>query len=175
MGNIFIGLLLICLDFDLTLENIKVGLLPNFLGYIVMIKGLKIMAQESPVFIKAKPFAAGMAVYTGILYIMDLLGISASYGALTYLLSLLATGVLLYILYIIVSGVSDTEKKYEISLEGDRLKSAWILRAVFDIISYVLYWFWPLPIIGVIGSLLSSIYFLVIFHKSKHLYYAKVL
>jgi hypothetical protein len=76
--------MLIFLDFNLNLGNSQIGLIPDFAGYIVMINGLREMADESPLFMKVKPYATGMAVYTAAVYAMDLFGISSSLGALSY-------------------------------------------------------------------------------------------
>ena len=77
MRNIFIGFILIFLDFNLTINNSQIGLIPDFIGYIIMINGLTEMADDSRLFLKSKPYAAGMAVYTGILYFADMFGISS--------------------------------------------------------------------------------------------------
>lgn len=174
MKNIFTGFLLVFLNFDLNLGSSKIGLLPDFLGYIIMIKGLNELAQDSVRFIKAKTYAFGMAFYTGILYIFDFLGITPYFGVISYLLSVLATVVSLYISYNIVMGVFDIEKKYGISLDGERLKSAWMLNAVFSVLSYMLYWAGPLAVFSVIAFFIVAVYFLVVFNKSKNLYYASV-
>ena len=68
MRNIFSGFILIFLDFNLNLGNSTIGLIPDFIGYFVMIGGLDQMVGESTIFTKVRPFVVGMAVYTGILY-----------------------------------------------------------------------------------------------------------
>lgn len=80
MRNIFIGLMLVFIDFNLNIGSSQIGLIPDFAGYIVLAAGLREMAGESNMFAKAGPFASGMAVYTGIIYLMDLFGVSASLG-----------------------------------------------------------------------------------------------
>ncbi len=105
MNNIMIGFIFVFLDFNLTFGNSKIGLIPDFIGYMVMAKGLIQMAEESLLFMKAKPYATGMAVYTGVLYFMDLSGISVLLGALSYILAIVSTIISLYISYNIVMGV----------------------------------------------------------------------
>ena len=58
-------------------------------------------------FIKIKPFVTGMAVYSGFLYFIDLIGASVLFGAMTYLLAIISTAISLYITYNIVMGVID--------------------------------------------------------------------
>jgi len=71
-------MLLVFLDFNINLGRSKIGLLPDFIGYIVMAGGLAELQSESESFAKVKGFAKGMAVYSGILYLLDLLGFSFS-------------------------------------------------------------------------------------------------
>ncbi len=171
MNNILIGFLLIFLDFNLTLGNSQLGLIPDFIGYIVLRNGLAEMAGESPLFLKAKPYATGMAVYTGILYFMDLLGISASLGALSYLLAIASTVISLYISYDIVMGVKDMEEKYNAPLNGASLHATWTLLAVFNIVVYISLLIPVLAVICIIVTVIVAICFLVAFSKSKNLYY----
>lgn len=171
MRNIFIGLLLIFLDFNLNLGSSQIGLIPDFLGYIVMLNGLSEMAQESPLFMKVKPHATGMAVYTGVLYVLDLVGFSSSAGVFSYLLAAASVVVSLYISYNIVMGVKETEGRYGAGLNGDSLKSAWKLLAVFSAVTFVFILIPALAIVCIIISFIAAIYFLVAFNKSKNLYY----
>ena len=174
MKNIFIGFILIFLDFSLNIGNSKIGLIPDFVGYIVMISGLEEMARESTLFKKVKPYAAGMAVYTGVLYLLDLVGASVSLGALTYLLAFTSTAVSLYISYNIVMGVIDMEGKYNTPLNGDSLKSTWTLLAVFDVLTFVAWLIPPVAIICIIVYFIIAICFLFAFNNSKNLYYDTV-
>ncbi|MDF2944652.1 MAG: hypothetical protein K0S01_3510 [Herbinix sp.] len=174
MKNIFIGLILIFLDFSLNLGNSKIGLIPDFIGYIVMISGLEEMAGESTLFINVKPYVTGMAVYTGILYLLDLVGVSVSLGVLTYVLAITSTAISLYISYNIVMGVIDMEGKYNTSLNGDSLKSTCLLLVVFNVLNFVSWLIPSFAIIFIIMSFIVSICFLVAFNYSKNLYYDKV-
>jgi hypothetical protein len=171
MKNIFIGLILVFLDFNITLGNSKIGLIPDFIGYIVMITGLVEMSWESPMFAKVKPYVTGMAVYSGIIYILDLFGASVSLGAFTYILAIISTTISLYISYNIVMGVIDMEGKYTTDLNGDNLKSNWKLLVIFDVLSFLLLLIPVAGIISIIISFIIAVCFLVAFSKSKDLYY----
>ena len=172
MKNIFIGFIFIFLNFNLTLGSSKIGLFPDFVGYIVMIGGLVEMAEKSSIFMKVKPYVTGMAIYTGILYLLDLFGISVSLGALTYVLAITSMAVSLYISYNIVMGVIDIEEKYNMILNGRKLKSTWTLLAVFNVLTFVSLLIPFIAIIFIIVSIVVVIYFLIIFNSSKNLYLA---
>lgn len=171
MKKIFIGFLLIFLDFDLNLGNSKIGLIPDFIGYIVMINGLLEMEGESPLFIKVKSFATLMAVYTGILYFMDLVGISTASGSLSIILGITSTVISLYISWNIIMSVKDMEEKYNASLNGNSLKSTWTILAIFNILNFVFILIPALAILCIVVSFIVAICFLAAFNNSKNLYY----
>lgn len=174
MRNIFIGFMLIFLDFNLNLGNSQIGLIPDFAGYIVMINGLREMADESPLFMKVKPYATGMAVYTAAVYAMDLFGISSSLGAFSYILAITSTIISLYISYYIVMGVIEMEGKYNTLMNGASLKSTWTVLAVFNILSFVSLVIPVLAVVFIIVAFIVAIVFLVSFHTAKRLYYETV-
>ena len=174
MKNIFIGFILIFLDLNLNFGNSRIGFLPDFIGYMIMITGLVEMANESSFFMKVKPFATGMAVYTGIIYFMDLFGVTFSLGILSYVLAFTSTAISLYISYNIVMGVKDMEQKYRTLLNGDSLKQTWTLMAVFNVLSYALLVIPLLAIVSIIVAFLVAIGFLVAFNHSKNMYYGTV-
>ncbi len=174
MKRIFIGFIFVFLDFTITLDYSKIGLIPDFIGYIVMVNGLTEMAVESPQFAKGKPFAIGMAVYTGVLYLLDLLGVTSSTSIISMIRSLGSTSISLYISYTIVMGVKELEGKYHTLLNGDSLKTAWTLLLVFTLLATVTVLLIVISILFIIAALIVSIYFLVCLNKSKNLYYATV-
>lgn len=172
MTNIFSGLFLIFINFDLTLGNSKIGLFPDFIGYIIMVKGLVEMGGESWTFMKVKPWAIIMAVYTGILYFIELFGISESLGAIYVILSLASVVISLYISYTIVVGVEEVELKYRTDLNVYSLRFTWKILAVFEIAAFVAALLMSMvTIICVIVTIIAAVYFLVAFNKSKNSYY----
>jgi hypothetical protein len=163
--------MLIFLDFNLNLGNSQIGLIPDFAGYLVMINGLKEMSVESPMFMKVKPFASAMAVYTAVLYAMELFGISSSLGAFSYILAIASTIISLYISYYIVMGVMDLEEKYSTLFNGSGLKSTWTLLAVFNILSFISLVVPVLSVVFIVVAFIVAIVFLVSFNTAKRLYY----
>ena len=174
MKNIFVGFILIFLDFSLNLGNSKIGLIPDFVGYIVMIRGLEEMSVESSHFIKVKPYATVMVVYTGVLYLLDLVGFSVSLGVLSYVLGFISTAISLYISYNIVMGVNDLEGKYKASLNGASLKNTWTFLAVLNVSTYILILIPAVGLLCIIASFIVAICFLIAFNNSKNLYYDMV-
>lgn len=171
MNNIFVGFMFLFFDFDLNLNEMKIGLIPDFVGYIIMAKGLLEMADKSPLFLKVRPYASGMALYTAILYIMDLFNISTALGGMTYLLAIISIVISLYISYHIVMGVLDLEKSFGMNLSGDILKSIWYIHAGVTIMTYLTIIIPVFLLLFIFVSFIVSIIFLVMFNQSKNQYY----
>lgn len=171
MRNIFIGLLLIFLDFNLNLGNSTIGLIPDFIGYLYLIKGVDELIKESEFFDKVRPLAVFMSWYTGILYILDFLGLSKQLQGFSIILGLLNMCVSLYILYQIVNGVIDIEHKYGIMLEGEKLKSLWTFMVISNVLTYILLFVPAFALLLTIIALIIHIVFLIAFSNSKNLYY----
>lgn len=171
MSSIFTGFMFIFLDFSINLGNTRIELIPDFIGYLIMLGGLREMAGESPAFTKVRPHAVFMVFYTGIVWLLEVFGITVSLGALSLLLGLVSIIVSLYISYTIILGVRDMEGHYNTHLNSDSLKAAWNLLAIFTVLTFLLLLIPALSILCIIVSLIAAIWFLVAFSRSKTLYY----
>lgn len=149
----------------------QIDLLPNFVGYLLMMKGIDELIKESEFFDKVRPWAVFMACYSGVIFILDLLGISSQLQGFSIILGIINISITLYILYQIVSGVMDIEKKYGIFLDGDKLKDLWKFMSIFNVIIYFLMFFTTLAVVLMIITIITYIIFLITFNNSKNLYY----
>ena len=172
MKRLFTGLIFISLDFNLNLENCVIGLFPDWLGYLFLMGGLVEMASESGHFLKVRPLAVGMAVYTAVLYAMDLLGLSFSLGYAAIALGLFSSIISLYILFHIVQGVIDMERENAWNVNGAPLFTIWKIMAVCNVLSYVFLAMPPLLTMSVIVCSVAGIVFLVGFYKARVQYEA---
>lgn len=172
MHHIFIGFLLVFLDFNLNLGNSTIGLIPDFMGYYYMAKGLAELRQESPAFVSIRPFAVGMGFYSSVTYALDLFGITGITGWLGVIIGIVGTVLSLYISYTVISGVRDMEAARCADLNGAKLKSTWSLMAVFQGIAYISLVIPAVALVCIIGGFVTSIVFLVAFYKSRDLYLA---
>lgn len=183
MKMMLIGLFFILFQFDVKVGNATVGLLPDFLGYALLAVNLGRLKSESRRFARIRPLAAGMGIFTGILYLLDLVGFSSgmSYAeeveiSHTHLLFLLVAGVVttflsLYILFCIVRGIQAVELRAGVELNGEKLKTSCTGLSVF----LVLTWFFALLIPQMalfcgIGYFAFAVAFLVSFNKTSVLY-----
>lgn len=170
MSNIFKGLLLITLDFYLDLGRIRIGLLPDFPGYILLIKGMEELAGESEKFAKAIPLAKVMVVYTAVLYMLDLFGISVQLNFWSWVLGIAGMIARLVVIYWLVLGVQDMEARHRWELQGGKLRSMWQAMAVLSVIGQLCSWIPYVAIATAIAGVIVNICFLVAFHGTKKRY-----
>ena len=123
MKKFAIGFLLILLDFNLNFNQFSLNVLPDFVGYYLLLKGMAELERENPRFASPRPFAIGMVIYTAILWVGNLLGVSG--GSLMTLLSLIALAAHFYIAWVLVLAVREVEQWREADLYGKVLYKRW--------------------------------------------------
>lgn len=138
-----------------------------------MAGGITELAALSQRFIRLKPFVLGMAVYSVILYTIDLFGMTNQLGILSILLGIVSTIITLWISYGIIKGIKDIEAAQGRRLNSQSLMTTWSLMAVFTVISFVFLIFPILALISVVCNAIVSIVFLVAFNAAKNLYYGQ--
>ena len=173
MNELFIGMLLVFLDVNVEFNNHSMDVLPDFVGYLLMMRGLEGLSPMSRFFEKARPVAMGMMIFSAVLFGMDLLAVTVHARFLSFCLGLAGMICSLLIGFWIVSGVQDMERCRGWDLEGEKLHSMWLYSAVIQCITYVCGW---IPLVGPMGSiaaLVMYICFLAAFYRSKNLYEEK--
>ena len=170
MNKLFFGLLLIYLDVNINIDSHTLNLLPDWAGYCLLFSGLLDLAGESEKFTKAKPLCLDMAVYTGVLWVLNLVVGSASLGIFDWILSLAATAVSLYILYLIVSAIGDIETSRAVSIGQPKLMSAWKVMAVAYGAAQVLTILVALAVICLIVGFVATVVFMVYFNNTRKAY-----
>lgn len=173
MSSIFWGFFFIFINFNLTVNQHVLNILPPFVGYLLLMRGTRDMEAESSLFAPVRPFAVGMAVYTGILWLGDLLGVTGQGSWLGVLLGLAATVISLYVSWAVVQAIRDVESRRGADLNSVSLKTAWTVLAVAQVVAYVLALLGSLlALMGVIAGLVGIIWFLVALWRSRRNYEA---
>ena len=185
MGKIFVGMIFVFVDFNITFGVgttgvlLRIGLIPDFVGYIIMLSGLKELKGLSERFAQVRPLVIGMIVFSVIEYMMNLLGIGHTVTfvhTLTVIdLIVLAvtiglTVVSFIISYNIIMGIKDIEVSKTVFLNSDTLYLVWKLKVIFVIVAYVLMVIPLLALISIIIVLGITICFLCFFYKTKRLF-----
>lgn len=134
MISIFWGFFLIFFNF--TINNFD--LLPDFLGYGLIVYGLGKLAGESEYFKRGEYFSMGM-------FLLDLFfGLYKFYVGLDYVNSLISlfdiitSIIFLYIIYLIIKGITDLEKRDQLYYYSDTLFTIWKVLVVCHIAIHVL-------------------------------------
>lgn len=123
MKKFAIGFLLIFLDFNLNFNQASLNVLPDFVGYYLLLQGTREMEGESSLFAGPRPFMVVMIVYTAILWVGGLFGISG--GLLMTLLNVIALAVSFYISWVLVQALRDMETRHNADLYGTVLNKRW--------------------------------------------------
>lgn len=171
MNSIFKGMIFVFLSFTFTFNNSKIDLLPDFIGYFMIIKGLDELYNQSENFIKIKPFVLGLGVYSLITFIINLAGITTELGYLAVIAGILYTIFLIYITYKIILGIMDIEKKINKSLNTEKLMSNWKLMITFNILTFITIFIPVFAIVCLIVYVVFVIAYLIAFNTTKNLYY----
>ena len=156
MKKLFWGFFLIFLDFNLNFNQYSLNILPDFAGYILLFQGMRELEEENRWFQSIRPFAAGMAVYTTILWLGNLLGVGSGseyQQILTDILGLLAAIVALYVSWGLTQGVLEMESRRGADLNGQRIDKMWKALAAVQIVNTVVGWMANLANIAALAAL----------------------
>lgn len=165
MGKIFGGFLLIFFEFNLTIGNCVIGLLPDFVGYLCIVAGLCDVVSDGTCFRKARSFAVVMSIYTAVAYVLNLVGISGEW----WILSVATTLGSLFVSYLIVKGLKESEQTHHAQLSSKSIFICWVIMAVFQLLMILALWL-PVLVLLMIPNFLATIVFLVMFFQACKVY-----
>ena len=168
MGKFFWGFCFIYLNFNLSVNAHTLNILPEFVGYFLLLRGLEELDGESGVFAGVRPFAVGMTIYTAILWVGALLGVTGTGSWLSTLLNLVSTAVSLYISWAIIQGVREMEERHQADLNSAGMSLAWTVLLVADIAVYVMTLFLSVAaVVALVAAFVGIILLLVAFWRGK--------
>lgn len=170
MKKIFIGLLLVLFDFTLSFDTHVLGLLPDFIGYLLIVLGLKELLQlwNSPAFTLARSLGIAATVLSAISYLWDLLGITFGWFSVGW--GVLCTVLFLVISYQLVLGVQDIEAQSALNLESGKLRARWLPMAILQAAAWFTLWVELLYIVLLVLMLVFAVLFLIAFQRSMQQY-----
>jgi|GEM_PF-5530724 len=108
MNKILIGLVFLVVN--LTVNSID--LIPDWLGFILIMLGAREMMRESENFARLKPFAMAAALFALVIFVAGLVGGTIS------ILPMLCWPLSVYVYLLIVRGVRDLETKYSADMHS---------------------------------------------------------
>lgn len=159
---------------DLLIDNSSLGLIPSFVGYFFMFRGLKEMVSFSGRFQKMIPYVKWIGIYSAINYMAALFGILARLPMpLTLLLDFAAIVISLYISYNIIMGIRDIEMNRSQNLNCTQLYFAWRMLAVFSALPFLGAFIPLIAYISVIVGFGVGVYYIYAFYNTKSLFYVR--
>lgn len=184
MRKIFWGFMFLFFNFTITIGECTIGLIPDFAGYILLLKGIDKLSRETEYFASYRTSAIVMIVYSAVIYTMELIGVPITYASETmvgsgqwFLASALNGAALILFLYLskgIVGGVAVLENMYGVSFEAAKLKGAWTATMCMNLINFIITLMMSeqveLIVVIAVASLIIHIVFLVRLDVSKNLY-----
>lgn len=158
MDQLFIGILFILFDFNFSLGGVTIGMLPDFIGYVLAFLGLTKLRGESPILAKCSTLAPIFAVYSIFSYVVSLLGLVVNVFFI-YIIGLIEVILRLYFIYQLVQGLKQLEIGRQIELYTDRLHKYWALMTAFQVFSLLLITSLLLSAVCTVVSFVCSILF----------------
>lgn len=171
MKRIFIGLVFILLNLNIDIGSIRIGFIPDFLGYIMIYKGLGELEDKSENFNNAKRFCIPLSIYSGIIYVINILGINFAEdsfddnGYIIFIIFELTASIMsLYILYGIIKGINDLEDCYIYNFNYEKLMLIWKFVAAATAATYIFIFIPSLVGFGILANLILTIVLLYQFN-----------
>ncbi len=172
MGIVFCGLMFLMLEMNVQLSNgdVVIGLLPDVVGLVLLLFGLRKLKSNSRYFSRAMTFGAGLIPAAAIHFGMGIMGASEAYIIVYILLGLLCVVGRLLVALWITQGIRDMEAKDEVELHGTQLWWMWLCYVLLSVVIF------PVELIAGVVPLLGSICelaglilglcFMVFFHRT---------
>ena len=166
MTYLFWGFLFTFVDLTLKGEalggfftNYSVGVVPDFVGFLLLWKGITTLVPESNVFKKLVPSSIVLIFVSVAIYVTDFFKVFAEDNMVMFAVGIVYTAVKLFFCYCVIRGIGDIEIKRNAELYSNKLFRAWLLVFLFNVWARI-----PKPgiaLIGTLGIVLATAMFLV--------------
>ncbi len=171
MIKTLIGLALILLELSITNETLIpgqtliIGLLPDFLGYIFLLLGQRELAYENDYFYKNIRSSLWAGVVALMVYIMDLLGVTANGDFQSLFLQIFLLVMESVCLLRIVRGVRKVGLDYDLDVKGKLFFGVWLAFVITSVLSLVTSWIPGIrDIVGLVQVPLCFAFLALFFH-----------
>ena len=178
MKLIFWGLLLDFLDFNLTLNGFSIDILPDFVGWLLVLFGARRMREENERFARMQP-AAGVlfAVYLLSFLLQPFgsidLGGSLPAAALVLAVNLVFVALYAYVLWQLVRAMQEMEERYGRAFGAHGMRTAVIVILAVMLLAPLVVWLpfgFALAILLSIGSFAAFLVLLVLLWRAAKTY-----
>lgn len=177
MSKIFTGLLFLVFNFNLDIGDVRIGLIPAFAGYILIVSGCRELIFNSRHFGEAEKAAGILVIVSGAAYLLDLLGLTYRLGVISDLVRLAGIAGEIWVIYNIVEGVADIERTRGMPMNSQILRDLWSAFAILNVIAYFtgLFRIEFIAVIALLADLVIMLVFLYFFYKAKNTFNAPII
>ena len=163
MRQIFWGYIFIFFDLKIGSFN----LLANFVGYILICRGLRLLAEDSAEFERASPWALGLLlVEIGRIFLRN----GLRFSILLFVFNCGTLAASLYLRYRIICGIGELERKYMKDLGAEHMRFLWRVQAVLEggsmFLPYIPYAA-IFVVIFAVASVILNIFFLLFLNRAR--------
>lgn len=169
MKNFFLGFLFIFLNMNIPFGDFVVNFLPEFVGYIFILRGIKEFGQYSESFTKAEPAAKFMFIFSFVPFGCNLIGLETGMFMALVISTVLIAGHL-YVSHLVVKGIMDIEISTQNDLLGDKLYKHWKTNAYVQGACIVLAIVPFLNLFVLFASIFTAIFLIVAMYKTSDAY-----
>ncbi len=171
MNKILLGVLFLILDINITpAEGMVIGLIPDFVGYLLLWKGAKEYFDISKYFGRVSVVGQILAVYSGLLYVNDIFHLLSAINILMPLFEVLSVAGMLLEFYWLVKGFLDVEDQINYELKSKQLFYIWCVLAVFAVLRIVTHGIAYVGGVFGIGTYVMSFLYIVFLFRTKCYY-----
>ena len=154
MMKLFWGFTLILLDVPLELGSASIEVLPDFLGYFLLMRGMEPFLDEERFFARGRHAAFGLMLLSIVLWIAALTDPQTKTAIAIWGGTLAAETVGLVLLHGTAREICGLERKKQWDLHGERIRSMVPVVMTMQIICKLLDW---IPVVGRIALLAGAV------------------
>ncbi len=170
MKKLFFGFFLVMINLNIYLNNgvMTIDLLPDFIGYILITKGLGELEGEVPLFANLKRLTLGASLLLTVKYALDVYGITTQLGMAGLLLDFVLSVIHVIVCWGVVEGFEVLSPLHSIDLKCVGLKQAVYALSVMYVCTYATMVIMPaISVLCVLGGFLVSIWFMVLLYQAQ--------
>ena len=144
MIRLFWGLFFTLLDHKVTVGRAVIEVLPDFVGFFLLMKGMEALADKSVAFDRGRHMAFVMSLFTGVLFLTDLMHPDTRMQVWLWCLQLCALIIGLCVLKMVVAGLRQMEQS-----GAETVNSLGLVLMVLLPLCHLLSW---IPVVGTVGN-----------------------
>lgn len=148
MNRLFWGLFFVLLDYQVTLGSMVIEVLPDVIGYYLLMKGMEELAQMSIHFDRGRHWAFGMAIVSGLIFGAELMNPQPMTKVWLWTAELGMLAVLLVLIRKVLRGLREMGKN------AQRPEAVWMILAVLLPLCHLVSW---VPVVGGVSGVAAMV------------------